>query len=520
METKRAVTYCRVSTKEQVDEGNSLNSQEKNCREYCNKNGYEIVRSFVEQGESAKTADRTELQKLLAYCADKKNKIGAVIIYKIDRLSRSTDDYSQLRLLLKRYGVEIKSTSEFFENTPQGRFMENMFANVAQFDNDVRAERCSGGMKDAMREGRYVWMAPIGYDNIRLGGKPNIAPNEQADLIRETFETIAKGTYATEEVRRIMTAKGLFTRKGKPIVKSYFYNMLKNKIYIGYIEKFGESHKGLFTPIISKEVFDQVQRVLKNKGKKMVQYKLNSEDFPLRRFVMRPDGKKLTGSWSRGRNKKYPYYRYEVKGSNYNRDAFEVGFMAFMDSYKLNSELFDKLKTKLSKKLNVAVEGENKGSEKLKSHIKELNNRQNSLIKKNLEGFIGDIILKQQLDLIEKEICDAQGALLSVEKTEVDFGELLDHARGYLENPSKVWREAKLETKVKLQWFQFPQGITFDGVNYGTAQIASIYKTKEAFQPPKFYQVDFNYEIVNQLTIELKYLAWILKGKYDTTGYV
>ena len=151
-----------------MDEGNSLSTQQKICNDYALKHDYEIAETFVEQGESAKTADRTELQKLLAFCADKKNGIKAVIIYKLDRLSRNTDDYSQLRLLLKRYGVEIKSTSEHFENNPVGRFMENTMANIAQFDNDIRSERCAGGMKEAMRDGRYVWMATVGYKNEKI----------------------------------------------------------------------------------------------------------------------------------------------------------------------------------------------------------------------------------------------------------------------------------------------------------------------------------------------------------------
>ena len=117
---KRAVIYCKVSTKEQAEEGNSLVTQENNCKEYALNHGYEIAETFIEQGESAKTADRTELQKLLAYCAFKKNNIQAVIAYKIDRISRNTDDYSQIRILLKRHNIEIKSTSEYFENAPSG----------------------------------------------------------------------------------------------------------------------------------------------------------------------------------------------------------------------------------------------------------------------------------------------------------------------------------------------------------------------------------------------------------------
>jgi site-specific DNA recombinase len=87
---KNAVLYCRVSTKEQVEEGNSLVTQEKMCREYAVAHGYSVAQIFIEQGESAKTADRTELKKLLDYCSNKKHQIDAVIAYKIDRISRMT----------------------------------------------------------------------------------------------------------------------------------------------------------------------------------------------------------------------------------------------------------------------------------------------------------------------------------------------------------------------------------------------------------------------------------------------
>jgi site-specific DNA recombinase len=488
---KRAVIYVRVSTKEQVDEGNSLNTQEKLCREYCIKNGYEVVIVYIEQGESAKTALRTELQKMLLFCSDKKNKIDAVIIYKLDRLSRNTDDYSQLRILLKRYGVEIKSTSEYFENTPQGKFMENMFANVAQFDNDVRAERCAGGMKDAMREGRYVWMAPVGYDNIKIASKATIGQNiVMAPLILQTFQTVAKNTHATEDVRKMMTAIGLRLKNGKPLSKQYFYSMLKNRVYMGMIEKFGESHKGLFDPIVDETLFNQVQKVLRARGKKMSQYKLDSEDFPLRRFIFNPDGKKLTGSWSKGRSKKYPFYRFEIKGSNYSRDKFEQDFMEYMDHYQIDLELISKLKAKLKEKLGKATESEQKDGRKLRAYVEELTGRQNILIKKNLDGFISDTVLKQQLDLIESEIYNSQINLASLQEMELDFDELLDYVQTYLENPSSVWKDAKLDKKLKLQWFQFPQGLVLENNNYGTAEIACVFKTKEAFLPLQSTMVD------------------------------
>ncbi len=480
-----------MSTKEQVDEGNSLSTQEKHCREYALKNGYEVAEVFIEQGESAKTALRTELQKLLLYCSDKKNKLSAVIIYKLDRLSRNTDDYSQLRILLKRYGVEIKSTSEFFENTPQGKFMENMFANVAQFDNDVRAERCSGGMKDAMREGRYVWMAPVGYDNVKIGGRSTIAPNPtMGPFIKQTFELVAKNTHAIEDIRKMMAVLGLRLKNGKPLSKPYFYSMLRNRTYFGMLEKFGESHKGLFEPVLEEELFNQVQRVLRMRGKKMSQYKLDSEDFPLRRFVFDAEGRKLTGSWSKGRSKKYPFYRFGVRDSNYNRDKFQDAFMGYMDKFQLNDDLILKLKLKLGEKLNKATSDEQKDGRKLRSYLVELQERQNALIKKNLEGFISDSILKQQLDMIEQEMTSTQINLTSVQEMEMDFDEVLGYVSHYLKYPSVVWKDANLDKRLKLQWFQFPQGITFKNEDYGTTQLACLFKTKDAFSASLSFSVD------------------------------
>ncbi len=488
---KRAVLYCRVSTKEQVDEGNSLSTQEKNCRDYAVRNDYDVANVFVEQGESAKTADRTELKKLLAYCADKKNNIKAVIIYKLDRLSRSTDDYSQIRILLKRYGVEIKSTSEQFENNPVGRFMENTMANIAQFDNDIRAERCAGGMKDAMRDGRYVWMAPIGYDNIKVVGRATIGQNSvMGPLMLKTFKLIARNIYPTEEVRRIMSKEGLVNKKGKPLSKGYFYAMLTNEVYSGWIIKFGEKHKGLFEPIVSDELFNQVQRVLKNKGRKHSQYLTDNPDFPLRRFVFSPEGKRLTGSWSKGRVKKYPFYRFEQKGSNFNKEKFEISYKEFMDQHKLDDKHVKRLKELVRDNLVKATVNQRKEAEELKKYIDELTNKQSSIIAKNLEGVINDTVLKQQLAIIEKELLEANASLNDLPNNEVDFEKVIEHAEEYLREPSKFWSKAKIKTRLKLQWFQFPLGITFDGKIFGTTEIASVFKTKDAFSASLSSTVD------------------------------
>jgi site-specific DNA recombinase len=469
-----AVVYCRVSTKEQVEEGNSLATQERNCREYAIKHDYEITRVFIEEGESAKTADRTELQKLLRFCSDKKQNIKVVIIYKIDRLSRNTDDYSQLRILLKRYGVEIKSTSEYFENTPAGRFMENIIANVAQFDNDVRTERSVGGMRDAVREGRYVWMAPVGYTNQKVDGKSNIAPNDKAELVKKAFEMMADRNHSINAIRESLGKMGL------PQAKSNFYKMLKNELYAGWICKLGERHRGRFEPIISEELFNRVQQVMKIKKMPML-YKIKHPDFPLRRFVQHPDGYKLTGAWSKGRNRSYAYYRFIKTAHQWPKNDLEAVYAEFMDRYSINETLIEKIKSELVHKLEAKSKNNAQYFEGLIQQKQQLKETQGILLQKGIKGIISDTLLKENLAALDGKIWEIDKQLQQKETRKVNVSEILDFVSQYLQHPSQIWQKMPLDIRIKLQWFQFPDGVLFDGKEFRTAKISRLFKLKDFF---------------------------------------
>lgn len=486
---KNAVIYCRVSTKEQVEEGNSLVTQESLCREFAIKNGYEILSVFIEQGESAKTTHRTEFQKLLTFCTNKKNAVNAVITYKIDRIARNSDDYSQIRLLLKRYSVEIKSTTENFEDTPAGRFMENIIANVAQFDNDVRTERSINGMKGAVREGRYVWTAPTGYSNTRISGKATIAHSKLAHLVQEAFEEVAKGLKKPEEIRKSLLNKGLKSNLNRPLSKSQFYAMLKNKLYAGWIIKFGECHKGLFEPIISDELFDQVQRVLKFGERRERYYLRENPNFPLRRFIKHPSGIKLTGSYSQGRSGKYPYYRFRNEKISYRKEILERQFCDFLDTYKIDPNYINRLKELVAKQIDKLHEDKGKLSKEIEAQISELKTRQSLLIQKNIQAVISDSILKEHLGRIEEELFKLTANLYNIPTKVPVYESLLDDIREILEKPSICWANSPFTTRIKLQWFYFPQGIVLNLSKCRTTKKCSPFKAEKTFCPLFSYRV-------------------------------
>ena len=489
--------YCRVSTKEQAEEGNSLVTQEKNCREYAIKNDYEVSAIFIEQGESAKTADRTELKKLMSFCATKKNNISAVISYKIDRISRNTDDYSQIRILLKRYGVEIKSTTEFFEDNPAGRFMENIIANVAQFDNDVRAERSIGGMRAAVREGRYVWMAPLGFSNVKVSGKSTIAPNRLAQLILRAFEEVALNQYPVEEIRKKLIAVGFINQFGKPIPKTTFYRTLKNELYTGWINKFEERHKGTFEQIVPEGLFNQVQQVLSGKQPNIKYYQIESLDFPLRRFFNHPSGKLLTGCWSQGRNKKYPYYLFHYQNINIRKEVLETIFIGWLNKFKIDITHFDKLQAFTKKHLDIGISDKKAEINRLQKKVTDLKEKQHILIEKNIDGIISNELCKEKISAIDIELYQISNFISSLPNTTINYSHLLNTIQDILKSPGDAWEKADFKTKIKLQWFYFPHGIEFDGKESRTTKICKLFKINEYFSYPQSHNVPHSFSKSN-----------------------
>jgi DNA invertase Pin-like site-specific DNA recombinase len=177
-----AVIYVRVSDPRQA-ENLSLATQLRACEEYCQRQGFAVLERFNEQGESAKTADRTELQKLLQFCRINKGKVYFVVVFNLTRFAREKYDHFALRAHLKSLGISLRSATEPIDDTATGKLMEGVLAAFAQFDNDVRSDRTKAGMRAALELGRWTFLAPIGYLNApRWSGKSLVEDPERPPL--------------------------------------------------------------------------------------------------------------------------------------------------------------------------------------------------------------------------------------------------------------------------------------------------------------------------------------------------
>ena len=124
-EKPKAVVYVRVSSASQV-EGTSLETQEERCREYAEREGYEVVKVFREEGVSAKMWQRPEFIRVLDFLKAQKGKVRLFIMYKIDRISRSVEDQYVILKALRDAGVEMRSATENIDDTPAGKLLRNM----------------------------------------------------------------------------------------------------------------------------------------------------------------------------------------------------------------------------------------------------------------------------------------------------------------------------------------------------------------------------------------------------------
>jgi site-specific DNA recombinase len=275
-EQARAVIYLRVSTKDQATrggeaEGFSIPAQRDACRRKAASLSATIVEEFVDRGESARSARRPELQRMLAYVSEQP--VDYVIVHKVDRLARSRVDDVEINVALTRAGAKLISCTENIDETPSGILLHGIMSSIAEFYSRNLANEVNKGLIQKAKNGGTPFRPPLGYRPVRVFTEDGrevrsveIDP-ERGPLVREAFEMYSTGEWTVRTLLDELTPKGLASRPtpkrpSRPITISAFHEMLRNPYYVGIVEYRAVRYDGKHPPLVSPEIFDEVQRIL------------------------------------------------------------------------------------------------------------------------------------------------------------------------------------------------------------------------------------------------------------------
>lgn len=340
MTTTQRKLCCAIYTRKSTDEGleqdfNSLDAQRDACENYILSQKAEgwlqLPERYDDGGYSGGNMDRPGLQQLIADI--KKGAVDIIVVYKIDRLSRSLADFAKLVEIFDEHKVTFVSVTQSFNTTTSmGRLTLNILLSFAQFERELAGERVRD--KIAASRQRGIWMGgmpPLGYDVSERKLVPNPTESKLVEEIFRRFALVGSMAALVKDLRAKgvtskswTTAKGV-ERKGKLVDKGYIYKILNNPVYLGIAAYKGQHFPGQHPAIIDQELWDQAHTALtrdRDKRQKKAARSQRDSKAPclLKGLLYSVEGRCFTPGYT---IKKQRYYRYYI-----NTDAIKLGSAA------------------------------------------------------------------------------------------------------------------------------------------------------------------------------------------------
>lgn len=475
---QKAIIYTRVSTDDQAEKGFSLRDQKDRLVKHCENKGIEIVKHFEDDGYSAKTFDRPQFNSLLEFIKKNKGLIQKLIVVKWDRFSRNMLLAMLMKQTLKKYGVTVEAVEQpLDDDIPENLIMEAIYLAAPQVENARRSLNTTNGMRRALKEGRYVSTAPYGFKNARdAQNRPIIVHSEMAAVIRKAFEQIATGNYLIEILRKKLYKEGL------KVSRSNFYTLLRNPIYCGKIrvkafkDEPEEIVQGIHEPIVSEELFYDVQNVLDGKKKAKTKYSLVNDEYPMRGHLVCPRcGKTLTGSSALGNGGKYFYYHC-TKGckERHKSDGVHNAFEMWLNDISIKPEIAS-LYLAIMEDVYKTNEGDRQ--QEIKKLQKQIDDNV-EMMDKSARKFVNEDLDKHDYKRIKeslsRECAELRSKIAELKAAESGYQEYCRYGFSLLSNMSHYYRTANIENRQKMLGLIFPEKLVYDNHTFQTMQPSEV----------------------------------------------
>ena len=468
-----AALYARVSSDRQ-DVDLSVAAQLRALRDYADKNGYIVVREYIDEAESGRIADRPQFRKMLDDAAKPEAPFTEILVWKFSRFTRKREHAVAFKSMLRRRGIRVVSITEHADDSPTGKLMEAIIESVDEFYSANLAEEVRRGMREAASRG--FWMgtyAPFGYRKVYVedGAKPRpkLEPNPPEDAVVKRIFDMALQGMSSLDIAKTLNAEGVASPKGKQWLKSTVHTTLNNEAYTGAVV-WGVSAKDGAPPVrvekahpalVSKRKFRQVARLLKSRAPKSVHPRRASSPYLLSGLARcETCGKALTAAEAKsGRYTYYVCHSLLKKGRG------------TCDTPRLNSKKFEGLIVENIKD-NILTE----------SNIRDLV----KIVDEEMDGTARE--QRKRLKVVEEELEEVKKRLgriwHAIETTDIEMSDASDRIREHRERKEKLEAAAE-EARAILS----KRRVTLDKVETITAfaqDMSEYLKTSDLTQSRAF----------------------------------
>lgn len=315
----RCAVYTRKSSEEGLEQSfNSLHAQREACEAYIvsqKHEGWKLIGTpYDDGGFSGGSMERPGLKALMADITA--GFIDTVVVYKVDRLTRSLADFAKMVELFDSHGVSFVSVTQAFNTTTSmGRLTLNVLLSFAQFEREVTGERIRD--KIAASKAKGMWMGgsvPLGYDVVDRMLVVNAAEAEHVRTLfrlylkRRAVDDVVAAAHTMGITSKLRTSVAGSVRGGTKLARGSLYNILGNPIYAGDVAHKGKRFPGQHDAIVEPKLFDAVQSLLESNRRKALGTKTGSGSALLSGLVSGPDGQSLIATYTGKPDRRYRYY--------------------------------------------------------------------------------------------------------------------------------------------------------------------------------------------------------------------
>ena len=468
---ENCVIYTRVSSKEQMENNKSLEWQKKLCVDFAIKNNYAIKGYFGGTYESAKSDERKEFNRMLQFVKASKENVSYILVYCLDRFSRSGESAISIKAELKKQGIDLVSvTSPVDTKTHAGILQQDIQFVFSKYENDLRRQKTLDGMRAKLLRGEWIGHAPTGYSFESRSPNQKIVINEFGPLIKKAFQWKAQGM-PNERIAEKLNLLGL------KLAAQTLADILKNPFYCGLMSHKhleGELLRGNHPALIDEALFLKANRIDRSYN---FSPKRANDDLPLKVFVTdAQSGAPFTGYLVK--KKGLYYYKVNRVGARVNRSAkmMHEKFKSLLSTYTIDPKLMAPLKTQLLYTYEQMSDSKTSEKKSFAARLKQVNDKLHELKRRHAFGEVSMDVYQE----FSTELITQKDAILSeIEKLSENLSnpqKLIKFACELSVNLSKTWELGDYYQKQQFQNMLFPNGLVYDSENndYRTPKINSV----------------------------------------------